>query len=74
MNLKNHLDHHDGGCKRAGKEITRLAKRSGFSLETLRSMYYGRRTPSDAERARKLARAMREKKVPDANACPPLGR
>lgn len=72
--LKLHLDHHDGGCTRGGKEITRLARRSGFSLEMLRSMYYGRRDPSDKERLAKLAKAMRDKPVPDPNATMPLGR
>jgi hypothetical protein len=71
--LKTHLDHHDGKCTRNGKEIQRLARRSGFSVEMLRSMYYGRRSPSDKERLAKLAKAMRDKPAPD-NACMPMGR
>jgi hypothetical protein len=72
--LKAHLDHHDGGCTRGGKEIGRLARRSGFSIEMLRSMYYNRRTTEDRPRLAKLAKAMRDKPVPDPNATMPLGR
>lgn len=61
--LTRHLNHHDGGCRREGAEMTRLVRRSGLSLETLRSVYYGRRNIRDAAKLRALRKAMGEKKV-----------
>lgn len=61
--LKAHLDRHDGGCQRAGKELNRLVSRVGCSQEMLRSMYYGRRTMRDQAMVAKLRRAMAAKKA-----------
>ena len=39
--------------------MKRLAKTTGYSIESLRSFAYGRRTPRDrSERGRKLKRAL----------------
>lgn len=57
-----HLNRHDGGCKRTGKEINRLAARAGCSLELLRSVYYRRRNIRDAGVISALKRAIRTKK------------
>lgn len=52
--LKKCLDKHDGGCRRNGKAMKRLAAASGYGVEQLRSMYYGRRTSRDQDRLDRL--------------------
>lgn len=53
--LKKYLTKKDGAVTRGGKTITSIAERTGYSIESLRSFAYGRRSPRDGSpKARKL--------------------
>lgn len=57
--LASYLTSRDGGITKRGKAITRLAKTTGYSIESLRSYAYGRREPLPGPRQTKLRRAVR---------------
>ena len=58
--LKTYLEERDGAVTKAGRAITRAAKTTGYSIESLRSFAYGRRSPRDGcPRARKLRTMLR---------------
>lgn len=58
--LNAYLVKRDGSVTRSGKAIARVAKTTGYSVESLRSFAYGRRSPRDGcPRARKLRTILR---------------
>ena len=58
-NLQDYLIERDGAVSREGRAMLRLSKTTGYSVETLRSIAYGRRKLCDrGERAKKLRRAL----------------
>ncbi len=60
IKLRDHLTERDGKVKRNGPAMLRLHRLSGYSIETLRSFSYQRRTPSPRDpRLAKLKRALR---------------
>lgn len=57
---KNYLVARDGAIKREGVAMLRLSNRTGYGVEMLRSIAYGRKTPDRSnECARKLREAVR---------------
>ena len=55
-----YLTKRDGSITRDGAAMARIAKRTGYSVESLRSIAYGRREPANgSERRRKLYQAVR---------------
>lgn len=53
-----YLTSRDGAVTRNGKAMTRLAKTTGYSVETIRSIAFGRRDAAPGERRKKLLRAV----------------
>lgn len=53
-----YLVKHDGRVVREGGGMRRLAKRSGYSVEALRSFAYNRRTPIDPVKSKRLVREL----------------
>lgn len=49
-----YLRKRDGSVSRSGKAMAALSKSTGYSVESLRSFAYGRRSPSQGERLQKL--------------------
>lgn len=57
---RNYLVARDGAIKREGAAMSRLSNRTGYGVEMLRSIAYGRKTPDMGnECARKLREAVR---------------
>jgi len=52
--LDTYLRKRDGSVSRSGKAMTALSKSTGYSVESLRSFAYGRRSPSQGERLQNL--------------------
>lgn len=63
MNIKErlvaYLTKRDGGVRRNGRAMLALSKSTGYSIETLRSYAYGRRTPSQDARLATLKEKVR---------------
>lgn len=58
--LKTYLEERDGSVARSGKAMARVSRTTGYSVESLRSFAYGRRSPRDGcPRARKLRTILR---------------
>lgn len=60
--LSAHLTERDGAVTRGGEAMRRLAERTGYSVEALRSFAYGRREPQPGPRLAKLKAAIRPRK------------
>lgn len=63
MNIKDrltaYLTKRDGAIRRKGSAMLGLAKATGYSVETLRSYAYGRRSPSQDPRLKILKEKVR---------------
>lgn len=57
--LHAYLTKRDGSISRGGKAMLRIAARTGYSVEALRSYAYGRRSPEPSPRLAKLRQAIR---------------
>lgn len=53
------LTKRDGGIRRGGAAMVALSKATGYSVETLRSYAYGRRSPSQDPRLKILKEKVR---------------
>ena len=58
--VRDYLTRRDGAITRDGKAMARLSKTTGYSVESLRSIAYGRREPdTSTARGKKLVRTVR---------------
>lgn len=57
--LHAYLTKRDGSIKRRGEAMVRVAGRTGYSVEALRSYAYGRRSPEPSPRLSKLKQIVR---------------
>lgn len=54
-----YLTKRDGSVRRSGKAMLALAEATGYSIESLRSYAYGRRSPSQEPRLKILKEKIR---------------